>query len=181
MQRRPGRFTLQFSMTKFICSRALIAAAAMLGMSASPTAQAAPNACGFLSVADVSAATGGAVTGGKISQVDPTSGTASCMYMSATLRISVIVHQYPTGADARKEVASQLKDSREHDGAGQITRVEAGVGDAAFSSTLNAGFETSSAMFAHGAMTVLIGITGKGAATIPHDQLRLLIAKAAAK
>jgi hypothetical protein len=103
------------------------------------------------------------------------------MYVSGALRISVTVHEYPSGAQARQEVANQLQDARGHDGPGQKTTVEAGVGDAAFSSTLSEGFEMSSAMSAHGPVTVLVGIVGKGAAAIPHDRLRALMARAASK
>jgi hypothetical protein len=167
--------------TSFIGARTVITVAAVLGVSAGGIARAAPNACGFLSVADVAAVTGGTVTGGKISQLDPTVGTASCMYTSGALQIGVIVHQYSSGAEAQKEVASQLKDSRAHDDAGQKTTVEAGVGDAAFSSTMSGGFEMSAAMSAHGPITVQITIVGKGSASIPHERLRALIAKAASE
>ncbi|MGD0505920.1 MAG: hypothetical protein ABSD02_24665 [Steroidobacteraceae bacterium] len=159
---------------------AMFAVAALSQLGAS-LAVGAPNACDFLSSADVTAAVGGAVTGGKISQVDPTSGTASCMYTSAGLHIGVTVSQYPSADAARKQVANQLQDSRSGDGAGQKTSVEAGVGDAAFSSTMTEGMEMTVGVVAHGPVTVMIAITGKGAAAIAHDRFHALLAKAVSK
>jgi len=86
--------------------------------------------------------------GGKISQVDPTVGTASCMYTSGALQIGVIVHQYSSGAEAQKEVASQLKDHErtttpgKNHGRGRRRRCSVLLDD-------ERGFEMSAAMSAH--------------------------------
>ncbi len=166
---------------EFVAPLPAILFAAMVALTGTSVARAAPNACGFVSIADVSAAIGGTVTGGKISQVDPTSGTASCEYASGVLRVTVSVQQYPSAAEAQAEVAKQLKDSRAHDGPGQKTTVETGIGDAAFSSTLNEGIELAAAMASHASVTVLISIMGKGASAIPHDRIHTLLAKATPK
>jgi hypothetical protein len=135
-----------------------------------------PDSCKFLSTSDWSAAIGRPVTGGQISLVDnPQSTTSMCTYMAGGLFVVVTVNQLPTAEAAKKEFATQLDNSRSHDEGSQRTRVEAGLGESAFSA---ADRNSTALMALQGPRIINIGLVGAGAEAISHEQIRSLMHKA---
>jgi hypothetical protein len=137
-----------------------------------------PDACSFLSASDWSAALGRQVTGGKSSVVDnPQSTTSMCAYMAGSLMIVYTVNQLPNAEAANMEFSEQLDNSRGRDQ--QKTVTEAGLGDAAFSSTTADG-NSIELMALHGSRVIDIGLVGAGSAAIPRDRIRSQMQKALA-
>jgi hypothetical protein len=128
----------------------------------------APNACAFVSVAEVSALTGKPAGGGQISTVDNVkSVAASCMYTGSPMVI-VQVADYPSAAAAKAELATEQQN-------GQGNVAESGVGDAAFSTSVGALAITA----VRGVRVATIAIIG-GAPAL-HGQLHALMVKALAR
>lgn len=140
---------------------------------------AAPNACSFVTPAAWSAALSRPVTGGTMSVVnDPGSTASSCLYRAGAMLITLQVDQPATAADAKKEYADQLDNSRSRDERqSQHTTVESGIGDGAFSSAFADGSEVEFTAVL-GSRIVSFGLVGAGAAAVPHDRLRGLMQSA---
>lgn len=143
-----------------------------IGIAGISVGHAAPNACALVTVAEVSAAVGQPVSGGKVSVVNaPQSMTSSCPYSAGSLMIQVRVSLYPSAGEAQKEFSDRLQNSRDHDDASQKTTAESGVGEGAYSATRSVP-AVAEWTAVHGPRIISIGILGQGATTVPRDRLR---------
>lgn len=109
-------------------SRVAAAGALLTGiLSVGPYRRFAPNACKFVSVAEVTALVGKTVGGGQMSIVDnPKSLTSSCIYTVTIIpAVIVMVGDYPSPAAAKQEFATEMANSKSN-------AAEAGIGDGAF-------------------------------------------------
>jgi hypothetical protein len=165
-------------------SRRLVIAALFVIQGSGPMAAlaAAPNSCGLVTPASWSAVLSRPVTGGTISVVnDPASTTSSCVYQAGALFITVQVNQLATASAAQRQYAEELDNSRTRDERhSQLTTLESGIGDAAFSSAFTNGAEVEfTAML--GSRIVTFGLVGPDASAVPHDRLRTLMQSALAR
>jgi hypothetical protein len=127
----------------------------------------APDACKFVSVAEVAALMGKPVGGGQMSMVDnPKSLTSTCTYTVAGIpTVIVLVGDYPSPAAAKQQFASQRDNAKDN-------TAEAGIGDGAFLTSADALSITA----VRGQRLATIAIIG-GAPTL-HDQLHALMVTA---
>jgi hypothetical protein len=147
-----------------------------MGGRAVPLANAAPDACALLTLADLTAAIGQPVLGGNPSQTGD--GGGQCMYGYGTMnQIGVELFQFPTPAAAQSKYASELKDAQQGDKATQKTTVESGVGDGAFSTTAKMG---TMAVVNWSAVrgTKVYHLVSMGQVAVPNDRMRALMLKA---
>jgi hypothetical protein len=151
-------------------SGAVVAGVVLLGAWNGVRRNAAPDACKFVSVAEVSALTGAQVGGGQISTVDnPKSVTSSCMYTTGGRpSVIVMVGDYPTAAAAHQELVTEMHNSSDN-------VAEPGIGDGAFATSVNAVSITA----VRGPRLATIAIIGGAAAM--HDKLHALMVKALAR
>jgi hypothetical protein len=113
-------------------SRVVVSGAVLAGiMSVAGRSGIAPNACKFISVAEVTALLGKAVGGGQMSVVDnPKSLTSTCMYtVAGRPAVIVLVGDYPSAAAAQQELATERENAQDN-------TVENGIGDGAFSTSV---------------------------------------------
>lgn len=149
-------------------SRVAASSAVLAGvMSVGARSGVAPNACKFVSVAEVTALVGNAVGGGQISVVDnPKSLTSSCTYTAGgRAAVIVLVGDYPSPAAAKQELTSEQENSKDN-------AVETGIGDGAFWTSVGALSITA----VQGQRLATIAVLGGTPAL--HDRLHSLMVKA---
>lgn len=149
-------------------SRAALSAAALTGaLSIGGRSKAAPDACKFVSVAEVTELLGKAVGGGQMSIVDnPKSLTSTCTYTVANIpTVIVLVGDYPSVAAAKQQFADEQAKSKDN-------TVEAGIGDGAFWTSADALSMTA----VHGQRLATIAVVGDEPAM--HERLHALMVKA---
>ena len=149
-------------------SRVVATGALLTGtLSVSARHRVAPNACKFVSVAEVTTLIGKTVGGGQMSIVDnPNSLTSSCTYTVTNIpTVIVMVGDYPSPAAAKQEFATEMAKSKSN-------ASEAGIGDAAFWTPGDAVSITA----LHRQRVATIAVVG-GAPTL-HDRIHSLIATA---
>lgn len=111
----------------------------------------APDACKFVSVAEVAELVGKEVGGGQMSVVDnPKSLTSTCTYTVAKIpTVIVLVGDYPSPAVAKQQLTTQMANSKDN-------IAESGVGDGAFFTSADAVSITA----VHGQRLATIAIVG---------------------
>jgi hypothetical protein len=139
-------------------------------------ADAVPDACAVLTLAELSAAVGQPVLGGNPSQTGD--GGGQCMYGYGNMnQIGVELFQFPSAAEAQKKFASELKYSQDDDQASHKTTVETGVGEGAFLETRKMGMMTAVSWSAvHGSR--VFHLVTLGQVPLSDDRMRGLLLKA---
>lgn len=145
-----------------------VAGAALAGvLSLGARSSVVPDACKFVSVAEVTDLMGKAVGGGQMSTVDnPKSITSSCTYTVGGIpTVIVLVADYPSPGAAKKQLATLKGNSKDN-------TAETGVGDDAFGVSADALSITA----VQGPRLATIAIIG-GTSDM-HDRLHALMVKA---
>lgn len=149
-------------------SRVAVSGAALAGiMSIGGRSGIAPDACKFVSVAEVTELMGKPVGGGQMSIVDnPKSITSSCTYTVGGIpTVIVLVGDYPSPAAAKKQLATLQATSKDN-------TAESGLGDGGFWTLADALSITA----VQGQRLATIAIVG-GTQDM-HDRLHSLLSKA---
>lgn len=151
-------------------SSAVLVGALSLGAWDSRSSGTAPNACAFVSVAEVSALIGAPAGGGQVSVVDnDKSLTASCMYTrGGRPSVIVMVGDYPSATAAHQELVTEM-----HNSADNVP--EAGIGDGAYSTSVNVESITAVRGTRMASIAIIDGTAGM------HDRVRALLVKALAR
>lgn len=116
--------------------RPLLGAMALagIGVHPAPRAPAVPDACALFTAAELSALVGKPITGGNRSTTGTNGG--QCTYGYGMTQFDLELFAFPSPAAAKQKWASELKDYQSDPAFGiRATKLESGVGDAAFSAT----------------------------------------------
>jgi hypothetical protein len=153
--------------------RTTVVAGIVIGtLSAAPKA---PDACALLTVAELSAAFGKAVSAGTPGVTDY--GSVLCTYSSGLDQFGVEIWQAPSAAEAQKKFYDELKDSRRSPS--KKTTVESGLGEGAFALTMDLSVMKVIGLSAvHGSRFVTIHAMSDRAVPLALDRLRGLMLKA---
>jgi hypothetical protein len=166
------RVEFAVAVTRILCLMTMLA---VLSLIAPWTARAdAPSACKFLTPSLVSAALGKPVTGGTMSVLDHAGASASsCTYVAGKTYVVLSVDERGTAAEAMKEYADQLDNSRIRNNRDNgKTVLEAGLGEAAFFDDSGDNSEVSITSV-HGSRVFMLGFVSAG--SIPHDRIHSLM------